>query len=124
MKGTQDQRVVVVLGPSSTNIDTTLRALGLLQADSDLGEDRTLKPYRLRECAHTLGPMSHWLTKSPYWSATLTALRQARHDYQVRRVRDHSEALTTGHWTYNGTGHRRVGDTWLAGAVYLNRRTR
>lgn len=93
----------------------------LVQAAWDLGGDRTLKGYRLRQWAHTLGYRGHWLTKSPYWSTTLTALRQARHEYQLRRSGKSSDEPTVGHWAYGGSGHRSEGDAWLAEAHRKNR---
>lgn len=99
----------------------------LVKACWDLGADPQLRAYRFREWAHTLGFRGHWLTKSPNWSTTLTALRQARHDYQLRtQPTPTTEGIPITEWAYTGSGHQNDGDTWLAASTavrrYRNRR--
>ncbi|HET6914685.1 MAG TPA: replication initiator [Acidimicrobiales bacterium] len=99
----------------------------LVKACWDLGADPRLPPYRFREWAHTLGFRGHWLTKSPNWSTTLTALRQARHNYQLQRIRtEPASGVPLAEWTYAGQGHQADGDAWLAESTaaqqYRNRR--
>ncbi|MDA8047456.1 MAG: replication initiation protein [Actinomycetota bacterium] len=90
----------------------------------DLGADPRLAECRLREWAHTLGFRGHWLTKNPNWSTNLTALRRARHEYQLQKAE--TDGVTIAEWSYAGTGHRTEGDAWLAQSVardrWLNRR--
>lgn len=93
-------------------IDDHLRRL--VQTCWDLGADPTLADCRLREWAHTLGFRGHWLTKSPNWSTSLTALRRTRHEYQLERAGRREDAITFGEWTYAGAAHQSEGDDWLA----------
>jgi hypothetical protein len=91
-----------------------------------LGGDRRLKELRLRKWAHTLGFRGHCFTKSRRYSTTFTALRQARHEHQLRRAhggerRDpwgrrvsEGASIETRHWDYTGSGYRTPGDAWLA----------
>ena len=106
-------------------VDDHLRRL--VKTCWDLGADPRLADCRLREWAHTLGFRGHWLTKSPNWSTSLTALRQARHDYQLERAGPRDEGIPIASWTYAGTGHQNAGDEWLAQSEatsrYRNRRT-
>jgi hypothetical protein len=109
---------------SQLAIDDHLRRL--VQTCWDLGADPALADCRLREWAHTLGFRGHWLTKSPNWSTSLTALRRARHEYQLERAGRREDGITFAEWTYAGTGHQTEGDAWLAHnearSRYLNRR--
>lgn len=105
-------------------VDDHLRRL--VKTCWDLGTDPRLADCRLREWAHTLGFRGHWLTKSPNWSTSLTALRRARHDYQLERAGPRDGGIPMADWTYAGTGHQTAGDEWLAQSEarsrYLNRR--
>lgn len=99
----------------------------LVKACWDLGADPRLQQYRFREWAHTLGFRGHWLTKSPNWSTTLTALRQARHDYQLHKSQTaQPDGVPVTDWMYAGQGHRTEGDAFLAASTaarrYRNRR--
>jgi hypothetical protein len=105
---------------ASLNLGEHLRRL--VRTAWEIGGRRALKWYRFRQRAHTLGSRGHCLTKSPYCSTTLSALRQARLDYQGRRAGHVADELAIGHWAYSGTGHRSEGDAWLADANYKNRR--
>jgi Replication initiator protein, pSAM2 len=100
-----------------------------VKAASDLGGRAAFRQYRLREWAHTLSCVGHWLSKCPHRSTTFGAWRPARQDYQAARPgKSGTKGLVTGHWEYSGTGHRSDGDTWLAESYQrarrLNRRTR
>jgi hypothetical protein len=111
---------------SMLDIDDHLKRL--VQAAWDLGAQRSLRDYRLRQWAHTLGYRGHWMTKSLTWSTTLTALRQARFTYQAQRAGEEPDSVSIAQWAYRGNGHTSEGDAWLA-EVYrrnrqLNRRTR
>jgi hypothetical protein len=99
----------------------------LVKACWDLGADPRLRAYRFREWAHTLAFRGHWLTKSPNRSTTLTALRQARHDYQLQRAQAApTDGVPVTEWAYAGEGHRTEGDAFLAASTaarrYRNRR--
>jgi hypothetical protein len=99
----------------------------LVKACWDLGADPRLRAYRFREWAHTLAFRGHWLTKSPNRSTTLTALRQARHDYQLQRAQAApTDGVPVTEWAYAGQGHRTEGDAFLAASTaarrYRNRR--
>jgi hypothetical protein len=100
-------------------LDDHLRQL--VQTAWDLGGRPDLADCRLRDWAHNLGYRGHWLTKSPNWSTTLTALRQDRHHHQARRAGRDPDQPSIGHWTYSGRGHQTDGDTWLAENHQLSR---
>ncbi|MDA8044251.1 MAG: hypothetical protein M0Z30_03280 [Actinomycetota bacterium] len=82
----------------------------------DLGGRPELEHLRLRAWAHTLGFRGHWLTKSRAYSTTLTALRAARHQWNLQRDGDdlRDAAVTIGDWRYAGRGWTSDGDAWLA----------
>ena len=71
---------------------------------------------KLRRWAHSLGFRGHCFTKSRRYSTTFTALRQARHEHQLRRARraTRRDAATCGAGTSVGRGYRTLGDAWLA----------
>ena len=78
-----------------------------------LGGQRHLRDLRLRRWAHQLGFRGHCFTKSRRYSTTFTALRQARHEHQLRRAGE-LHARRIGRWRYSGSGYRTFGDAWLA----------
>jgi hypothetical protein len=81
----------------------------------ELGRERDLQRLRLRRWAHQLGFRGHCFTKSRRYSTTFTALRQARHEHQMRRAGElHERACRVGRWHYSGSGYRTLGDAWLA----------
>ena len=82
----------------------------------ELGRRPELEHLRLRSWAHTLGFRGHWLTKSRSYSTTLTALRVARHQWNLQRDGDDlsDAAVTIGDWRYAGRGWTSDGDAWLA----------
>jgi hypothetical protein len=98
----------------------------LIETAWRLGGYRHLKELRLRKWAHALGFRGHCFTKSRRYSTTFTALRQARHEHQLRRAhggerrdpwgRPVSEGASceTRRWRYTGSGYRTLGDAWLA----------
>ncbi len=92
-----------------------------------LGDAEHLQDLRLRLWAHQLGFRGHWLTKSRRYSATFTALRQARLAY--RQAREEGDTATvdvrsaevkqrarrrSGAWRFCGAGYRTQADAWLA----------
>jgi hypothetical protein len=78
-----------------------------------LGRYRHLQPLKLRRWAHSLGFRGHCFTKSRRYSTTFTALRQARHEHQLRRAGE-TAGCRVGRWRYSGSGYRTLGDAWLA----------
>jgi hypothetical protein len=82
----------------------------------DLGGRPELEGLRLRAWAHTLGFRGHWLTKSRSYSTTLTALRVARHQWNLHQdgARQAGDAVTVAEWRYAGRGWTSDGDAWLA----------
>ena len=83
-----------------------------------LGARPELEDLRLRPWAHMLGFRGHFSTKSRRYSTTLRCLRQARHDWRMRRIeqafglgQEHEEQeqeetiLVLGQWQYYGRGH-------------------
>jgi replication initiator protein RepSA len=80
-----------------------------------LGGYGHLHDLKLRRWAHSLGFRGHCFTKSRRYSTTFTALRQARHEHQLRRAGElHDRACRVGRWRYSGSGYRTLGDAWLA----------
>ena len=98
----------------------------LIETAWRLGGYRHLKELRLRKWAHALGFRGHCFTKSRRYSTTFTALRQARHEYQLRRAHGGERRDPWGRpvsdgasceqrrWNYTGSGYRTLGDAWLA----------
>jgi hypothetical protein len=93
----------------------------LMQAAWRLGGQPGLAKLHLRRWAHTFGYRGHWLTKSRQWSTTFAALRQARHQWRLKRDDNATNAaqldentVVIGEWTYAGSGYHSEGDTWLA----------
>jgi hypothetical protein len=82
----------------------------------DLGGRPELEHLRLRAWAHTLGYRGHWLTKSRAYSTTLTALRAARHQWNLQHDGQHpgDDTVILGEWRYTGRGWTTDGDAWLA----------
>ena len=67
-----------------------------------LGGYRHLRPLRLRRWAHALGFRGHCFTKSRRYSTTFSALRQARHEHQLRSAPascDGRGGSGAGEWT-------------------------
>ena len=67
--------------------------------------------HRLHRWAYQLGYGGHWLTKSRRWSATFTALRTARRDWNDARddlTLPNGEVIAS--WTYVASGYRLPGD--------------
>ena len=79
-----------------------------------LGGYRHLQPLRLRRWAHQLGFRGHCFTKSRRYSTTFTALRQARHEHQLKRAGELHATARSGAGTTSGSGYRTLGDAWLA----------
>ena len=80
-----------------------------------LGGYRHLHDLKLRRWAHSLGFRGHCFTKSRRYSTTFTALREARHEHQIRRHAEPSAGVSRiGRWSYSGSGYRTLGDAWLA----------
>jgi hypothetical protein len=78
-----------------------------------------------RAWAHQLGYGGHITTKSRRYSLTYRELRRVRRDHQRARrlgipvaaladLDDDQVVLTVADWRYAGSGHRTVGDAWLA----------
>ena len=88
----------------------------------DLGGRPELDHLRLRLWAHTLGYRGHWLTKSRAYSTTLTALRGARHQWNLRHDGHDAgdDTVTVGDWHYAGRGWSSDGDAWLAHTAARN----
>ncbi len=105
---------------ASLDLGEQLRRLA--QVAWDLGAERALKRYGLRQGAHRLSYRGHWLTKSPYWSTRTCVPRQARQDYRARGTCHLADEPAIRHCAYSGTGHRSEAATWLANASYDNRR--
>ena len=119
-----------LMHPLSESDVATLRirphARRLVETAWRLGSCPHLRELRLRKWAHALGFRGHCFTKSRRYSTTFTALRQARHEYRLRRVhggerRDpwgrpisQGASTETRHWNYTGSGYRTLGDAWLA----------
>ena len=72
-----------------------------------------LRSLRLRRWAHQLGFRGHCFTKSRRYSTTFSALRQARHEHQLKRA-GQLHARRIGRWEWSGTGYRTMGDAYLA----------
>jgi hypothetical protein len=90
-----------------------------------LGGESHLRDLRLRRWAHTLGFRGHCFTKSRRYSTTFTALRQARHEYVLRRLHPNGRRDPWGRLVDEGAsreqrrfrftgGYRTPGDAWLA----------
>ena len=84
-----------------------------------LGGCEHLRGLRLRKWSHALGFRGHCFTKSRRYSTTFTALRKARHEHVLRRLRGDEEHDAGGrcelrYWRYSGSGYRTLGDAWLA----------
>jgi hypothetical protein len=119
-----------LMHPLSESDVATLRirphARRLVETAWRLGSYPHLRELRLRKWAHALGFRGHCFTKSRRYSTTFTALRQARHEYRLRRVhggelrdpwgRPVSEGASCEQrrWHYTGSGYRTLGDAWLA----------
>jgi len=82
----------------------------------NLGGRLELEELRLRPWAHMLGFRGHFSTKSRRYSTTLRCLRQARHDWRMRRIEQalglgqedeeqEETILVLGQWQYYGRGH-------------------
>jgi hypothetical protein len=81
-----------------------------------------------------LGFRGHFSSKSPTYSTTLGALRQARADYRAEQahtelrerlldagidlaeMEEEAETLVLAHWIYAGQGHT-PGESWLAASI-------
>ena len=99
-----------------------------------LGGEPHLRELRLRRWAHTLGFRGHCLTKSRRYSTTFKALRQARHDYVLRRLHpagrrdpwgrptDEGASFERGRFRFTGIGYRTPGDAWLAECAAVRQR--
>lgn len=106
-------------------LDTSDHARRLVSTAWRLGGLKALEPLRLRRWAHTCGFGGHFSTRSRRYSTTLGALRQARADWKLLHAhhpgpdpwvatKNESGLIRFGHWTYVGSGHHTLGDTWLA----------
>ncbi|HET9060005.1 MAG TPA: replication initiator [Acidimicrobiales bacterium] len=93
----------------------------LVQAAWDLGRQPALAAYHFQEWAHTLGYRGHWMTKSPNWSTTLGALRQARQQYRSGSSNEPPDRAEIKEWAYAGSGHVSAGDEWLAATIHASR---
>jgi hypothetical protein len=73
----------------------------------------------LRQWSHMLGYRGHFLTKSRRYSTTLSALRQARADYQAAEHRQRNgqpepadNVINESHWRFTGSGYRKGEAIW------------
>jgi hypothetical protein len=109
----------------------------LVRAGWNLGGEPALTGLRLRQWTHMLGFGGHWSTKSRRYSTTLGALRRAapptprpkRRDGAVpldawQRPLPDQAVVVVKAWGYAGTGHRTVGDAWLAASAAARARER
>jgi hypothetical protein len=110
----------------------------LVECAWELATEPGLQGLRLRRWAHTLGFRGHCFTKSRRYSTTFTALRQARHEHQLRRAHGGEPRDPWGRprsagayaeersWSMVGIGYRTLGDAWLAesGAARARERRR
>jgi hypothetical protein len=94
----------------------------MVEAALRLAAKPELQRLRLDAWAHTLGFRGHWLTKSQFYSTTLTALRAARADWRRSEPdEDLGSVEVLAHWTYVGQGHRNRADVAFAAALALGR---
>jgi hypothetical protein len=88
----------------------------------------------LAHWSHMLGFRGHFSSKSPSYSTTLGALRQARADFRadqahtelrerlldagidLAEMEEDAETLVLAHWIYAGQGHT-PGESWLAASI-------
>jgi hypothetical protein len=111
-------------------LDLPAHMVELVRACFELAARPSLVGLRLGAWAHMLGFGGHFSTKSRRYSTTLTALRQARAAYAIRRRRGDTlpldawgkpendpTVIVVASWTYLGRGYQSTGEAWLAASA-------